>query len=265
MATLENLDPTTPLPAQLREKTGPVVLAETFLVPAERTEEFLRHWRAMAAFMKEQPGCLSLRMHRGTAGSRLLMNIAAWESTEAIARAQQAPEFGRLAAALPDDVVVHLHLFERIAVDGICDAAPDGPGQRARPPAGRRLARFNRAYANRVVGPVLTRMPGFGTVLHRGRTSGRTYGTPVKVFRSGDRYIMALPYGPRSDWARNVVAAQGCELVVRGRRVRLAEPRIYVDREQAGIPVPIRAVLRRLGCFDFIELRPAERRAHAAE
>ncbi|MER5785581.1 nitroreductase family deazaflavin-dependent oxidoreductase [Streptomyces mobaraensis] len=128
------------------------------------------------------------------------------------------------------------------------------------PTARRRLARFNRAVANRVVAPVLTRLPGFGTVLHRGRRSGRPYATPVKVFRAGNAYVISLPYGPRSDWVRNVVAAGGCELVTRGHRVRLTAPRLYVDRVQTGIPVPVRAVLKRLGCFDFVELRPASPR-----
>ncbi|MBZ4322252.1 nitroreductase family deazaflavin-dependent oxidoreductase [Streptomyces huiliensis] len=135
-------------------------------------------------------------------------------------------------------------------------AAPPTPSTR------RRLARFNRAVANRVVAPVLVRLPGFGTVLHRGRKSGRPYATPVKVFRAGDAYVISLPYGPRSDWVRNVLAAGGCDLVTRGpvgrgRRVRLTEPRLYADRVQAGIPAPVRAVLKRLGCFDFVELRPA--------
>ena len=91
-------------------------------------------------------------------------------------------------------------------------------------PLSRRVARFNRLVANRFVGPVLTRMPGFGTVNHRGRRSGRPYETPVKVFVRGEDYVIALPYGPGSDWVRNVLAAGGCDLTVRGRRVRLLPP-----------------------------------------
>lgn len=122
----------------------------------------------------------------------------------------------------------------------------------------RRLARFNRTFANRFVGPVLWRMPGFGAVIHRGRKSGREYRTPVKVFRNGSHYVMSLPYGPDSDWVRNVKAAGGCELLTRGRRVPLAEPRVFVDREQKNIPAPLRPLLRRFKAFDFIELSPAE-------
>jgi hypothetical protein len=60
-------------------------------------------------------------------------------------------------------------------------------------PISRRVARFNRSFANHIVGPVLTRLPGFGMVVHRGRRSGRQYRTPVKVFRRGDDYVITLP------------------------------------------------------------------------
>ncbi|QLJ06535.1 hypothetical protein HZZ00_28230 [Streptomyces sp. NEAU-sy36] len=55
-------------------------------------------------------------MHRGTAGSRLLMNIAVWESTEALATALGSPEVQRMAADFPDDIVSYPHIFEPIDV-----------------------------------------------------------------------------------------------------------------------------------------------------
>ncbi|MDA3629258.1 antibiotic biosynthesis monooxygenase [Saccharopolyspora sp. WRP15-2] len=114
MAELQSLDPNTPIFAQFKEKTGPIVLANTFFVPEERTEEFLSLFRRQAEFMKAQPGFVSLQMHRGTAGSRLLMNVAVWESTEALATAFGRPEFQRMAAESPDDIVSYPHIFEQI-------------------------------------------------------------------------------------------------------------------------------------------------------
>jgi quinol monooxygenase YgiN len=116
MAKLQSLDPITPMFAQFREKTGPIVLANTFLVPKEKTEEFLPLFRRQAEFMKAQPGFVSLQMHKGTADSQLLMNIAIWESTEALAAAFSSPEFQRMAADFPDDVVSYPHIFEQINV-----------------------------------------------------------------------------------------------------------------------------------------------------
>ncbi|WP_234438758.1 antibiotic biosynthesis monooxygenase family protein, partial [Streptomyces sp. NRRL S-340] len=70
----QSLDEMTPMFAQFKERTGPIVLANTFFVPEERGEEFLSLFRRQAEFMRAQPGFVSLRMHRGTAGSRLMMN-----------------------------------------------------------------------------------------------------------------------------------------------------------------------------------------------
>src|SRR5215469_8800188 len=102
MATLHSLDPHTPMFAQFRAKTGPIVLANTFVVPKHRTESFLALFRRQAEFMRAQPGFVSLRMHKGTADSQLLMNVAVWESTEALATALGSPEFQRMAAESPD-------------------------------------------------------------------------------------------------------------------------------------------------------------------
>jgi heme-degrading monooxygenase HmoA len=116
MATLHSLDPNAPMFAQFKEKTGPIVLTNIFVVPKERTQSFLSLFRRQAEFMKAQPGFVSLQMHKGTAGSQLLMNVAAWDSTEALATAFSDPEFQRLASEFPDDIVSYPHIFEEVAV-----------------------------------------------------------------------------------------------------------------------------------------------------
>ncbi|MGW1172754.1 antibiotic biosynthesis monooxygenase family protein [Kitasatospora sp. NPDC002543] len=116
MAEVRSLDPSTPLFAQVEEETGPIVLANTFVVPEERTEAFLVLFRRQAEFMEAQPGFVSLQMHKGTAGSRLMMNVAVWESTRALAAALGNPEFQRMAAEFPDGVVSYPHIFERADV-----------------------------------------------------------------------------------------------------------------------------------------------------
>jgi quinol monooxygenase YgiN len=122
MAKLENLDPTTPMFAQFQAKTGPIVLANVFVVPKDKSESFLAHWTKQAELMKAQPGFISLQMHQGTAGSQLFMNIANWESTEALAKALGNPEFQAMSAQVPDDIVSYAHIFQKIAVEGLCEA-----------------------------------------------------------------------------------------------------------------------------------------------
>jgi deazaflavin-dependent oxidoreductase (nitroreductase family) len=121
-------------------------------------------------------------------------------------------------------------------------------------PAPRWLARFNKRLTNRLTSPVATRLPGFGIVVHRGRKSGQLYRTPVNVFARRGAYLIALTYGPDSQWVRNVLASGGCGLVTRGRHVQLANPRLRHDPRRRGLPPPVRLILGLVNVSDFLEL-----------
>ena len=124
-------------------------------------------------------------------------------------------------------------------------------------PLPRTLARWNKAGLNRVTRHVAPWMPGFGVVAHAGRRSGRRYQTPVNVFPDADGYLLALTYGPDSDWVKNVLAAGGCELVTRGRTVGLVSPQLVHDENRRGIRPLERQVLRLIGVADFLSLKTA--------
>jgi deazaflavin-dependent oxidoreductase (nitroreductase family) len=93
--------------------------------------------------------------------------------------------------------------------------------------------RFIRPFTARVINPLTRRfagwLPGFALLTTVGRRSGRLYHTPINVFRRGDHYLFALTYGSNVDWLKNIVAAGGCEMQTRGRRIRLVEPEVIVD------------------------------------
>jgi len=122
-------------------------------------------------------------------------------------------------------------------------------------PLPRALGRFNARVTNPVLGPVLTALPGYGFVEHRGRRSGRRYRTPVLAFRDGDRLTFAATYGPDADWVRNLLAAGGGTFERRGRRWTLSEPRLYRDPRRRAVPWPVRLVLRLIAAADFVEVR----------
>ena len=125
-------------------------------------------------------------------------------------------------------------------------------------PLGRGVARFNRV-TNRLTRPFAARLPGFGVVAHVGRTSGRQYRTPVNVFETREGYAIALTYGREAEWVRNVLAAGGCELIVRGRRRRVHAPEIVRDDSRQPVPAPIRPILGLLGVCDFLLVRASGR------
>lgn len=123
------------------------------------------------------------------------------------------------------------------------------------------VARFNRTVTNRLTRPLASRLPGFGVVVHTGRRTGRTYRTPVNVFMTSVGYRVALTYGSRSAWVRNVRAAGECRLETRGRVEHLRVGALTHDPTAAGVPGPVGVILRGLHVTDFLALvRPGEDR-----
>ncbi|MUN08048.1 nitroreductase family deazaflavin-dependent oxidoreductase [Agromyces luteolus] len=91
-------------------------------------------------------------------------------------------------------------------------------------------------------------MPVWALIRHVGRRSGTAYETPIAVVPTTDASIVVigLPWGAATNWARNVVAADGASLRWRGREVGLARPRIVDGAEAARLArAPFSAVLRR--------------------
>ncbi len=116
------MDDTTTFMQQLQEDTGPIVLINEFNVASEDVESFLEVWADDAAFMKAQPGFISTQLHRGTAGSSTFVNVAVWESSRALGEAFASPEFRQRSARYPESAVAAPHVFQKVAVPGICVA-----------------------------------------------------------------------------------------------------------------------------------------------
>lgn len=94
----------------------------------------------------------------------------------------------------------------------------------------KRLARFNRYVTNPIGRLVAGRLiSSMVVVVHRGRHSGRVYQTPVWAF-SGDReLVVALVYGADVDWVKNLVAARGGAVKIRGRLTPVGAPSLETD------------------------------------
>ena len=114
------MDTTVTLADQLENEVGPVTLINTFRVAPEDVDRLLEAWAADAAHLKSKPGFISTQLHRGIAGSCVFLNSAVWESVEAFRSAFGDPEFQATFARYPDSTVASPHLFQKIAVPGIC-------------------------------------------------------------------------------------------------------------------------------------------------
>jgi deazaflavin-dependent oxidoreductase (nitroreductase family) len=116
---------------------------------------------------------------------------------------------------------------------------------------------FNHAVTNRLT----IRKAGHpgvanGVIRHVGRTSGRAYETPIGPFPTADGFLVALPYGTRADWARNVLAAGRATLVFDGEEVAVGSPELVATAEVLDeLPEGERRTLRTFGVEQCLRLR----------
>lgn len=80
----------------------PVVLINSFEVPADEAGQFIEAWEKTRDFLKAQPGYVDTALHQAvTPGAEFpFVNIARWQSAEAFIAATQSRGFGESAAGL---------------------------------------------------------------------------------------------------------------------------------------------------------------------
>jgi heme-degrading monooxygenase HmoA len=120
MLKFVEMDERVTLAEQMGQDIGPVILVNQFTVGEEDADQLLRAWAADAAWMKQQPGFISTQLHRGVGGSCVFLNYAVWESTESFRRAFANPAFQSSLGSYPSSTVTSPHLFQKVAVPGIC-------------------------------------------------------------------------------------------------------------------------------------------------
>jgi deazaflavin-dependent oxidoreductase (nitroreductase family) len=108
---------------------------------------------------------------------------------------------------------------------------------------------FQVKYLNPMIKPFARYLPGFATIKHRGRTSGKPYETIVAAFRKGNVLAIALGHG-KTDWVKNVLAAGEADVHFVRRDVHIVNPRILpAGSSTEGLPLMARAQARRIGVF----------------
>lgn len=87
-----------------------VIVINGFTVPAAESERFLERWSEAARVMAQQPGLVRARMHRALIAEAQprFVNVAEWESRDALNRALAVPEFGGSTQRLLDDPGLHV-------------------------------------------------------------------------------------------------------------------------------------------------------------
>ena len=122
LSLLRPLDPAFPIERQIAIEASPVVLVNVFTLPKADEQTFLMIWQDDAQFMKRQPGFISTQLHRAIGENPTYLNYAVWESTTAFRAAFTHPEFRSKLSKYPSSAVASPHLFQKVAVPGICVA-----------------------------------------------------------------------------------------------------------------------------------------------
>lgn len=122
MLAIRPLDPAFPIERQIGIETGPIVLVNLFTLDAADEAAMRAAWQADAEFMKAQPGFISTQLHRATGDGATYLNYAVWESTAHFRAAFSHPQFLARLADYPSSAVAMPHLFEKVAMPGLCVA-----------------------------------------------------------------------------------------------------------------------------------------------
>ncbi len=101
-------------------------------------------------------------------------------------------------------------------------------------------------------------LPFYSILRHTGRTSGKAYSTPVVGIRSPDGFLIPLPFGDSTQWAKNLFAAGRGRLQQGGREYEIDEPTVVGgDVVEAYLPRGVRFLAARLGLRQYVRVRRA--------
>lgn len=118
------------------------------------------------------------------------------------------------------------------------------------------VAKINRRLTNPLLSRFAGRLPSLAIVEHRGRRSGRIHRTPVMAFPSNDRFVIALTYGPKTDWVRNIMAEGRCVLEYQRKRIPLTSPKLFhAELGTVKLPIWVRPILTLVRVTEYLQLQ----------
>ena len=119
------------------------------------------------------------------------------------------------------------------------------------------VRRFNRAVGNPHQMKTAGRPGAYASVIrHVGRTTGRSYETPLVPFPTDDGFVIALPYGPDTDWLQNVMASGSATIVTEGKTYVVDRPELVPTSMAAPfMPAKEQGELRRFAVDQCLRVR----------
>jgi deazaflavin-dependent oxidoreductase (nitroreductase family) len=131
------------------------------------------------------------------------------------------------------------------------------------PPVLNRIRRYARDVGNpRQLTSAGTPGASASILRHTGRKSGKQYQTPVTATWTAGGFVIGLPYGPNTDWLKNVLANGSATVAYQGISYLCDEPEVIASTEAAhDFSARDRRILRLMGVDESLRLH----RVRAAE
>ena len=119
-----------------------------------------------------------------------------------------------------------------------------------------RIRGMNKHITNKILIHIAGKDVGLFAILsHTGRKSGKIYQIPIIVVPVQNGFVIALTYGIKTDWYKNVKAKESCSLKWKRQEYTLTNPE-FIDQEQAlqAFPAVFRVGLRMMGIQYYLRL-----------
>ena len=99
----------------------------------------------------------------------------------------------------------------------------------------------------------------YGLLRHVGRTSGAAYETPLGIERTEDGFVIAIVYGERTQWVKNVLATGSAEILLDGETYPVERPAIVpIEAANAYISTSDRRAAGLFGTTEALRLYHAD-------
>ncbi len=114
-----------------------------------------------------------------------------------------------------------------------------------------------RSIYKRYLNPLMLKMAGRRAVPqaiihHVGRKSGQSRVTPVAVAPIEHGFAIPLPYGPSTDWCRNILASGNCTLQWHGTTYNLVDPEIVAASSVITQFLPVQQLIFRILKIEYV-------------
>lgn len=119
---------------------------------------------------------------------------------------------------------------------------------------------FNKYVTNKVMIHICGKRFGhFAILSHTGRKTGKLYRIPIIAEPVERGFVIALTYGKKVDWYKNVKAKGGCSIYWKEKEYRLINPEL-IDKEIGlmAFPKTFRSALMKAGIEYFLKLEIQE-------